>query len=208
MSQGTWCLSNGNVKGWLLCDWAGLGWVGPHMYQQLPQQPPPPRFQGKKWRAGGTKEARSTSIYSRIWPGLSACAGSAAGQVPIFATVAVSSCSIFTHPFLSSSLLWRGPSPKSCNVFLISIFQVAGRDPGKDNEIIFIVECKAMQGFPVCYFSPVDSDHATDNLCLLIFLTSQTHRVCPRQYPDVIRPEVPVPCKHREWEIFTRTAEK
>lgn len=105
----------------------GLGWAGwaPTCTSDCLNSHPP-RFQGKKWRAGGTKEARSTSIYSRIWPGLSACAGSAAGQVPIFATVAVSSCSIFTHPFLSSSLLWRGPSPKSCNVFLISIFQVAG----------------------------------------------------------------------------------
>lgn len=65
-----------------------------------------------------------------------------------------------------------------------------------------------MQDSPVCYFSPVDSDHAADNLCLLIFLTSQTYSVCPRQYPNAIRPEVPVSYEHRELEIITRNAEQ
>lgn len=31
-----------------------------------------------------------------------------------------------------------------------------------------------------------DSGHAADNSYLLIFLSSQTHTVCPRRYPDVI----------------------
>ncbi|KAM6380689.1 uncharacterized protein J5M81_009669 isoform 1-T1 [Pluvialis apricaria] len=56
--------------------------------------------------------------------------------------------------------------------------------------------------------SEADSDHATDISCLLIFLTSQTYSVCPRQYPNVIRAAVPVSYEHRELEIITTTAAK
>lgn len=71
-------------------------------------------------------------------------------------------------------------------------------------------ECKAVQDFPVRYFSLLDSDHAAGGVCVcvLIFHTSRTYSVCSRQYPDVIRPEVPVSCEHRELEIITRTAEQ
>lgn len=147
--------------------------------------------------AGGVEQRQNTDVHSCVMafqPSLGRQQGRA-GPDPLlllwmFSPVCFNTSSLFSLPSLSLELLW----------FLITIFQVAGRDPRKDNEIIGTTDpCKSR-----LLSLPVDCARTA---AVSVAVPHPEHSSVPRAY-GMGAGRGTAPCQHEGPRTGTGTAQK